>query len=107
MPRVAALMAGIVLAAIAAPGASSAAGDKDTGNQLYHTYCSVCHGPRMMNSGARAADLRKMTPGMTARFRKAVLEGKSGPKGEMPSWADILSAQEVEDIWAYVKTKGK
>ncbi|WP_417518099.1 c-type cytochrome [Minwuia sp.] len=83
------------------------AADADTGNQLYHTYCSVCHGPRMINSGARAADLRKMKPGDKARFIKVVKEGKRGPRGEMPAWSDIVTDEEIDHMWAYVKTKGK
>lgn len=83
------------------------AADADNGNQIYHTYCSVCHGPRMLNSGARASDLRKMKASQKAKFKKVVNEGRRGPKGEMPAWADILTPEEVNDLWAYVKTKGK
>lgn len=96
-----------LLAAGLGPERSAAAGDAEAGNQIYHTYCSVCHGPRMLNSGARASDLRKMTPGQTGKFKKVVREGRRGPKGEMPAWADILTKQEIDDLWAYVKTKGK
>lgn len=100
------IAAAVVMASFGSVGSVRAA-DAAAGNQLYHTYCSVCHGPRLLNSGARAADLRKMTPGMTGRFKKIVVEGKRGPRGEMPAWGDILTKKEVADIWAYVKTKGK
>lgn len=96
-----------LLAAGLVPDRAALAADAANGNQLYHTYCSVCHGPRMLNSGARAHDLRKMTPGQTAKFKKVVKEGRRGPKGEMPAWGDILTEQEIKDLWAYVKTKGK
>jgi len=104
--KVGVLTGALVLAAFA-PANAPLAADADAGNQLYHTYCSVCHGPRMLNSGARAADLRKMKPAHTARFIKAVKEGKRGRLGEMPAWADILTDEEIRDIWAYVKTKGQ
>jgi len=83
------------------------AADVAKGNELYHTYCSYCHGPRMMNSGARSSDLRKMKPGHKARFIKTVKSGKRGPLGEMPAWGDIVTDEEIDHIWAYVKTKGK
>lgn len=108
MLKSAGLLAGITLVLGAwSPGTAMAAGDAEAGNSLYHTYCSVCHGPRMMNSGARADDLRKMKPSEMGKFKKVVKEGRRGPKGEMPSWADILTDQEIADLWAYVKTKGK
>jgi cytochrome c55X len=107
MLKMGGLIAGAVLMTAFGSAGTVRGADAAAGNQLYHTYCSVCHGPRLLNSGARAADLRKMTPGMSGRFKKIVREGKRGPKGEMPAWSDILTKEEIADIWAYVKTKGK
>jgi len=107
MLKTAGLLAGLTLVIGAATPVTAVAGDAEAGNSLYHTYCSVCHGPRMMNSGARADDLRKMKPSELGKFKKVVNEGRRGPKGEMPAWADILTEQEIADLWAYVKTKGK
>lgn len=107
MLKICGLIAGTALTGLLGLSQPVMAADAAVGNQLYHTYCSVCHGPRMLNSGARASDLRKMTPGQTGKFKKVVKEGRRGPKGEMPAWGDILTAEEINDIWAYVKTKGK
>mgnify|MGYP000082497457 FL=1 len=88
------------------PLSAQAAGSVETGKELYNTYCVICHGPNMVNSGARAFDLRKFPLGARARFVKSVKDGKKG-QNEMPAWGDILTAEEISHLWAYTKTRGK
>ncbi len=95
-----------MLAITALPLSAQGAGSAETGKELYNTYCVICHGPNMVNSGARAFDLRKFPLGARARFIRSVKDGKKG-QNEMPAWGDILTAEEISHLWAYTKTRGK
>ncbi len=64
---------------------------------------SHCHGPNMMNSGTITPDLRAF-PDDRTRFVTTVKEGKNN---KMPPWADILSEQEITDLWAFVASRRK
>lgn len=99
-------IAGTMLTAVALSAPAQAAGSAETGKDLYNTYCVICHGPNMVNSGARAFDLRKFPLGARARFIRSVKDGKKG-RNEMPAWGDILTAEEISHLWAYTKTRGK
>ncbi len=81
---------------------ASAASAKN-GKEVYDTYCIVCHGNNMVNSGARAYDLRKFPLNQKKRFVESVEVGKD----KMPAWRDVLTAEEILDLWAYVRTRGK
>jgi cytochrome c55X len=72
------------------------------GAELFASICSHCHGPRMVNPGTFSFDLRKFPHDDRARFFNSVRNGKNA----MPPWKDILHADEIEDIWAYVRTGG-
>ena len=92
--------------AVAAADASavSGAGMADLGRSLYAHHCSHCHGFNMVNPGTVTFDLRQFPHGDKARFVNSVTKGKNG---RMPPWESILSAQEIDQIWAYVLTGGK
>ncbi|MDQ2801822.1 MAG: cytochrome c, partial [Pseudomonadota bacterium] len=64
--------------------------------------CSHCHGIHMVNPGNSSFDLRKFPHDQRARFFNSVTHGK----GNMPPWGDILKPDEIEAIWAYVRTGG-
>jgi mono/diheme cytochrome c family protein len=68
-----------------------------TGAELYADNCSPCHGARMQDPGA-AFNLRKFPPDQRERFVNSVTRGKN----QMPPWGDLLSAADVEALWAYV-----
>ena len=57
----------------------------------------------MVTAGTVAPDLRGF-PDDNARFTTTVKQGKNG---RMPPWADILSDQEITDIWAFVSSRRK
>jgi hypothetical protein len=59
----------------------------------YHGY-----GPNNDTSACTAIDLRKFPPDQHERFVSSVTHGKN----QMPPWGDLLSAADVEALWAYV-----
>jgi len=97
------LLAATALAAACLAAVPATAGSIEEGKGIYNTYCLICHGPKMMNTGARAYDLRKFPLDQHQRFVISVREGKK----KMPAWGDVLDDQQIEHLWAYVKTRGK
>ena len=82
----------------------SAGGDQaqvDQGKITYAQKCSHCHGPNMVNSGTITPDLRAF-PDDRTRFITTVKQGKNG---KMPPWGDILSEEQIADIWAFVTSR--
>jgi mono/diheme cytochrome c family protein len=73
------------------------------GKALYAHHCSHCHGFNMVNPGTITYDLRQFPHDDKARFVHSVTEGKNG---RMPQWGDLLKPEEIDEIWAYVKTAG-
>ena len=80
------------------------AGKLAKGRALYAHNCSHCHGFNMVNPGTVAYDLRQFPHDNKTRFVHAVAEGKNG---RMPPWGDLLSREDIDDLWAYVETGGK
>ena len=68
------------------------------GAQLFAQTCAVCHGQSAIGG---VKDLRHLTPDEHARFNDIVLKGTSQDKG-MASFADLLKADQVDDIHAYL-----
>jgi mono/diheme cytochrome c family protein len=72
------------------------------GKTIYARQCSRCHGFNMNNKGLLGFDLRKFPKDGRDRFVSAVSKGKP-PK--MPPWGDVLSATEIDALWAYVQAE--
>lgn len=72
------------------------------GEQLYLINCSRCHGVRLVNPVGYTFDLRQFPPDQRERFFHSVAKGK----GNMPAWGDLLKPDQIEALWAYVKTEG-
>ena len=72
------------------------------GRTSYAQKCSHCHGPKMVTAGTVAPDLRSF-PDDNARFVTTVKQGKN----TMPPWKDVLSDQEITEIWAFVSSRRK
>jgi mono/diheme cytochrome c family protein len=90
----------LVLSAVAA-SAQDAARDQaaiDAGEAVYNNYCQTCHGDRLVNTG-QTFDLRRLTAGDRARFENSVRNGKN----QMPPWKDVLSDEEIGQLWAYIR----
>ncbi|MBV8575168.1 MAG: cytochrome c [Acetobacteraceae bacterium] len=73
------------------------------GKSLYRQLCSNCHGVNMVNPGTSSFDLRKFPHDDHARFVNSVTHGKN----TMPAWGDILKPEEIDALWAYVRSGGK
>lgn len=85
----------VVSAALAQDRAKIAAGA-----EVYAERCAVCHGERLRASGA-TFDLLKLRPDERERFDRAVNDGK----GQMPPWSGVLSPEEIDQLWAYLRSR--
>jgi cytochrome c6 len=74
----------------------------DQGRDQYHRTCSQCHGRNMVNAGTTTYDLRKFPTDQAERFLNSVTHGK----GNMPSFKDALSTEQISALWAYVGSRG-
>jgi mono/diheme cytochrome c family protein len=70
------------------------------GADVYRDKCAECHGERLVNPGS-SFDLRKLRADERARFDKSVNDGK----GRMPAWGGVLSAEDIDALWAYIRSK--
>lgn len=77
----------------------SVAGAQESGEMLYSTYCSPCHGDGLVNTTNQAFDLRKLTANDRARFEKSVLTGKN----QMPPWKGVLKPEQFDGLWSYIR----
>jgi mono/diheme cytochrome c family protein len=72
----------------------------EKGAVIYAQRCSPCHGEDLNNvSGGWSFDLRRLHSDEHDRFVDSVTSGKDN----MPSWYGILTAEEIEAIWAYIR----
>jgi mono/diheme cytochrome c family protein len=91
--------------AVLALAAAQAAAAQDQaliqgGAQVYQTNCEECHGEGLINPGG-TFDLRSLGADERARFDRSVTEGK----GQMPAWGGQLGAQELDQLWAYIRSR--
>ena len=102
MLRISLLLA-VVIMANAASGAALAQGqDKakiEAGAQTFATYCSTCHGDDLVNTGPTTFDLRKLKANERPRFENSVTNGKK----QMPPWKGVLSAEQIDELWSYIR----
>ena len=70
------------------------------GAEVYAERCAACHGERLRATGA-GFDLLKLGPDERARFDQAVNDGK----GQMPPWGGVLSAEVIDQLWAYLRSR--
>jgi mono/diheme cytochrome c family protein len=71
----------------------------EAGESVYNDNCAACHGDGLRTSG-QFFDLRRLTPGDRARFDNSVRNGK----GQMPPWKGVLSDEQIDRIWAYIRS---
>ena len=89
------------VAAVRAADEPNAQAQIDHGKATYAEKCSHCHGPNLMNSGTITPDLRAF-PDDRTRFVTTVKQGKNN---KMPPWGDILSEDEINDLWSYISSR--
>jgi mono/diheme cytochrome c family protein len=68
------------------------------GERVYNNYCFTCHGENLVSSG-QTFDLRRLRADERPRFDNSVLNGK----GQMPPWKGVLSDQDIDNVWAYIR----
>ncbi len=68
------------------------------GEGIYSSYCSTCHGENLVSSG-QTFDLRRLKAADRSRFEQSVISGK----GQMPPWKGVLSNEQIEQIWSYIR----
>jgi mono/diheme cytochrome c family protein len=92
---------GALALAVAAFASAAAAQDRaavEAGEAVYNNNCETCHGDGLKSTG-QTFDLRRLTAGDRARFDNSVRNGKN----QMPPWKDVLSDQEIDQLWAYIR----
>jgi mono/diheme cytochrome c family protein len=87
------LLAGVIM------GGAARAQD---GEEIYAEHCASCHGEKLRSTGA-IPDLRELGDGDRGRFDRAVLEGR----GQMPAWEGVLSPDEIDQVWAYLRRNAR
>ncbi|HXZ00210.1 MAG TPA: cytochrome c [Stellaceae bacterium] len=98
------------LSAVSSMAAAQTGGDHPDpaqvqhGKMLYADHCSHCHGFNMVSAGNVTFDLRTFPRDQRERFFESVTNGRDN---RMPPWGDVLTQDEIGDIWAYVCTGGK
>lgn len=86
----------------AAPGPATADPAMiDKGKAIFAEHCSHCHGFNMVNAGTITPDLRQF-PDDRQRFVNTVKQGKNN---RMPPWGDLLSDDDIANLWAYVSSR--
>jgi len=85
---------------MAAPAVAQDRAKIEAGAEVYDMHCATCHGERLRSTGV-APDLLQLKPNERARFDETVKDGK----GQMPPWAGVLSAEEIDQIWAYIRSR--
>ncbi len=91
--------------------ALSADGDDKKGEQVFQQYCQVCHGPGGKGDGPVGMALKpppanlssdKVQNKKDSELLSILIKGKPGTA--MPAWEKDLSAQQMTDVIAYVRT---
>jgi mono/diheme cytochrome c family protein len=95
--------------------AAGADGHEDAaarGAAVYQKYCVLCHGAQGSGDGraaslqkARPADLTLSTRSDAYKAQMIRLGGEAMQRsGSMPSWTDVLSEQQIQDVVVYLRT---
>jgi mono/diheme cytochrome c family protein len=84
--------------ALAQPAASDERAAR-SGARIYDKNCANCHGDDLHNNAIAVFDLRRLKADEHARFVHSVLHGKNA----MPAWEGMLSPEQIEDLWAYIR----
>ena len=86
------------IVALAVPAAAQDQAKIDAGEAIYNDYCFTCHGEKLVSSG-QTFDLRRLTAADRARFENSVLAGKN----QMPPWRGVLSGEQIDLLWQFVR----
>lgn len=94
------------------PREMTVTGDARVGKGLFEKHCVTCHGARGKGDGLEivGAEVADLTSATTQRklnidLLKTIHEGR--PEKVMPPWKWRFSAQQAQDVLAYVRTLKK
>lgn len=94
----AAMLSAVPAHPVAADDAASEQDKIAAGETVYDTRCAICHGDDLVNTG-QTFDLRRLRADERPRFENSVRNGKN----QMPPWKDILSDQDIDHLWHYIR----
>ena len=89
----------LALFAVTVPRAGAEETAAGKGARVYDKYCATCHGDDLQNNTGIAFDLRRLKVDEHPRFVNSVLHGKK----VMPAWQDVLTSEQIEELWAYIR----
>jgi mono/diheme cytochrome c family protein len=92
----------LLLAMLVPAAAHAQQGSIATGEEVYAENCATCHGERLRSTGA-APDLKQLPADEKPRFDTMVRQGK----GQMPAWEGVISDEDLESIWAYIRARAR
>jgi quinohemoprotein ethanol dehydrogenase len=72
----------------------------EAGEQVYEEHCANCHGVKLRSTGA-IPDLKEQKADGRARFDQMVMAGR----GQMPAWQGIIGRDELDQLWAYIRSR--
>ena len=93
----------------------SEAADSAKGQEVYNTYCALCHGPTGLGDGVGAAALDPKPRDLSSA---AILETYSdeylvnvitnggmavGKSPAMPPWGGVVSPEDIENVVAHIR----
>ena len=96
------------------PASASVPGDAPKGKAIYEKYCAACHGPQGKGDGPTGKVLVPPAVDFTSASSKKksdadllnIIENGKPPTA-MIAWKGQLSAQEIQQVLAYVKSLRK
>jgi quinohemoprotein ethanol dehydrogenase len=86
--------------ALGAPTNAPAQDQIEAGEQVYEEHCATCHGVKLRRTGA-IPDLKEQKSDGRARFDQMVMAGR----GQMPAWQGVIGPDELDQLWAYVRSR--
>jgi cytochrome c55X len=92
----------LTVALLIATSPASAQDAAAIGEEVYEQHCQSCHGEKLRSAGA-IPDLRDLGANDREKFDKIVMDGR----GQMPAWQGIVSPQELDQLWAYVRSRAR
>jgi mono/diheme cytochrome c family protein len=72
------------------------------GEEVYEQHCQSCHGEKLRSAGAMP-DLRDLGENDRTKFDTMVMDGR----GQMPAWQGIVSPLELDQLWAYIRSRAR
>jgi mono/diheme cytochrome c family protein len=76
------------------------------GWKMFEVYCTRCHGEDAVGSSFAPALIKSVGPDGTVNHRvffETVTQGR--PAKGMPTWGNLLSPEQKEDIWNYLRAR--